>query len=341
MRRQVTATVLATLAIAAACPAQVTGGGAGSAPQSAMDALSAPAYAPVGNTIAPVRIKLPYPERYRFKVFQGIDGSFSHSGLNRYSWDFGLPEGTPVCAAAEGRVVRIKQDSLSGGTRPEDLRNGNVVIIDHGGGIFTQYLHLKANSVRVEESDMVRAGQVFALSGNTGFSSVPHLHFQVHDAGGQSLPAAFLDVPGDGVPRQDSAYESGNDGRGTSRYAGESPLPLDAFRQNGIALTRTDVPAQLLRADRVYRVAGRVDGTARRVAVFLMGPEGGKPRYTAYARVRADGSFNCEFSLGPLRARSGDWCDLRTQSNIFSMAVAPVRGDGTYWSSFSVPVSVR
>jgi murein DD-endopeptidase MepM/ murein hydrolase activator NlpD len=292
--------------------------------------------------LAPIRIKLPFPEGHRYEIYQGNDGTFSHTGLNRYAYDFGMPENMPVAAAAQGRIVRIKQDSDIGGTSPDHYGYANSVIIDHGDGVFTQYLHLKKNSVKVMEGDVVQGGHVIALSGNTGYSSTPHLHFQVQDATGQSLPCSFLDVPGDGVPRQGRVYASGNDGTGVSHYKGESRLPLDAFTRNRIHLTSTDMPAHLVRADKTYRIEGFVGGGARRVAIFLMYANGGRALVSFFADVKADGSFESEFSVRELRKRAGvGWSERATQSNAFSLAMTPVESDGTFWSNFSVPITIR
>lgn len=287
-----------------------------------------------------LRIKLPFLEGEKYELFQGNHGSFSHSGLNQYAWDFGLPEGTPVVAAAAGRVVRVKQDSGRGGTTSDFFAHGNTVILDHGHGLFTQYLHLKKSSARVREGEMVEAGQILALSGNTGFSSVPHLHFQVQNALGQSLPCRFVDVPGDGVPVPGQVCVSANDGRGTSPYAGESVLPDDVFAQNGIWLEKPEVPAHLLRTDEKYRISGRTRASAQKVAVYLMSPRGGRPVQTVFCSVDEKGFFSGTLSLEDLPRRDG-WSSDRSQSNPFALAVAPVAEDGSFWSSFSVPVTAR
>jgi len=288
-----------------------------------------------------LKIKLPYMLGRSFEVFQGNAGNFSHSNFNKYAWDFGLPEGTPVCAAAEGRVVRVKQDSSTGGTKPEFYGHANTVVIDHGNGLFTQYLHLKKDSAKVHEGDLVRAGQEIAASGNTGFSSVPHLHFQVQDATGQSLPCKFEDVPGDGIPRQGVAYKSANDGSGCSTYAAESKLPLDAFERNNILLTEANLPAHLLAADQVYHLKGRVKTKSNRVAIFLMGSRGGKALLSVFAPVKSDGTFDAELHLKDVKAAVPSWSTLPNQSNPFSFAMVTVNGDGSFWTNFSVPVCLR
>jgi murein DD-endopeptidase MepM/ murein hydrolase activator NlpD len=302
---------------------------------------AATAAIPAAGKIADLRIKLPFSEGTTCEVFQGHGGAFSHTRLNHYAWDFGLPEGSPVCAAAPGRVVRVKQDSDEGGLEPRHLNMGNVIIIDHGRGLFTQYLHLQKQSSCVVEGQMVAGGQMIARSGNTGYSSVPHLHFQVQDASGQSLPAAFLDVPGDGIPRQGDRVTSANDGRGVSPYDGESLMPAAIFARNRVTITKTDLPAHLLRTDREYRVEGRLSRRGRRVAMFVMAADGGKPLLTRFVTVRHDGTFAATLKFDALPARVKAWSTDPAQSNSFAFAVTPVESDGSYWSSYSVPVTVR
>lgn len=288
-----------------------------------------------------LRIKLPFPEGLRYEVYQGHGGSFSHGGLNSYAWDFGLPEGASVCAAAQGKVVRVKQDSSSGGTRREDFGLANTIVIDHGNGLFTQYLHLKRNSAKVVEGEIVQGGQVLAQSGNTGYSSIPHLHFQVQDATGQSLPAAFLDVPGNGIPQQGRSYTSGNDGMGVSHYAGESPMPLDAFTRNSVLLTATDLPGHLLFTNRTYHLEGMVVNRTRRVAIYLMNTSGGRAVTSVFAEVDENGRFTSKLNFAEMVRKARGWSGVKNQSNSFALAVCPVETDGSYWSNFSVPVSLR
>lgn len=89
-----------------------------------------------------------------------------HAGI-----DFGTPVGTPVRSAAPGEVVAAT--SMRG--------FGNVVIVDHGGGISTVYGHLSRIGVRTGER--LAQGQVLGASGNSGLSTGPHLHWEVHVGG--------------------------------------------------------------------------------------------------------------------------------------------------------------
>ncbi len=295
---------------------------------------------PERSHAADLRMKLPYPAGMSYPVIQGIGGSFSHSGYSFYAWDFAMPLGSPVCAVADGMVVCIKQDSVEGGTHPSLRQKANMVVLDHGNGIYTEYLHLQANSVKVREGEIVRGGQVIALSGNTGYSSRPHLHFQVQNGLGESLRATFLDVAGDGIPKEGHIYTSANDGSGVSKFAGPSPFPLTAFAINGVILHSTDMPGKLMRLGSTYSISGTAPPTSREVVLFVMPEQGGVPLLEKRARVQ-DSKFELSFTLDGLRARVARWNTDGTQSNLFHMAIVPARADGTYWSEFSYPISVR
>src|SRR5205807_6035099 len=124
--------------------------------------------------------QLPYAPGKKFKVTQGYNGVFSHQGSNLYAIDWQMPEGTPVYAARGGLVVKVKDDSNSGGSSMKYDPFNNYVLIRHEDGTLGHYCHLQKNGVTVKPGQIVRTGQLIAHSGNTGFSSGPHLHFSVY-----------------------------------------------------------------------------------------------------------------------------------------------------------------
>jgi murein DD-endopeptidase MepM/ murein hydrolase activator NlpD len=97
-----------------------------------------------------------------------------HSGI-----DLGVPMGTPVRAAADGIVRRASDDRVS----------GRLVLVDHGSGVSTVYCHNEA--LLVAPGDAVTKGQVIALSGNSGLSTGPHLHYQLDLPRGPADPLLF------------------------------------------------------------------------------------------------------------------------------------------------------
>lgn len=143
---------------------------------------------------------LPYRRGQAFRLGQGPNGAFSHSGRSRYAVDFVMPVGTPVYAAREGVVISTKDDSDQGGSSKKYMESANYVIIRHDDGTFGEYAHLMKNGVSVDVGDYVRKSERIGQSGNTGYSSGPHLHFMVtrtlKDGSTQSVPFRFRSARG-------------------------------------------------------------------------------------------------------------------------------------------------
>lgn len=124
---------------------------------------------------------LPYEEGKQYPMEQGYGGKFSHYMEGRtHALDFTMEEGSKICAAREGVVVDVKEDSNKGGKTIKYKEFGNYITIYHGDGSFANYFHIQRNGSKVKVGDKVESGQVIGLSGNTGWSSGPHLHFQVY-----------------------------------------------------------------------------------------------------------------------------------------------------------------
>jgi murein DD-endopeptidase MepM/ murein hydrolase activator NlpD len=122
-------------------------------------------------------------------VEQGYGGSYSHSDAqNRYAVDFGADIGTGVIAARAGTVMQVEGDFERGGLNAEKYAGrANFVRIVHDDGTMALYAHLKLDGVLVRVGQRVRKGQVIGLSGNTGYTSGPHLHFVVQVNRGMKL----------------------------------------------------------------------------------------------------------------------------------------------------------
>jgi murein DD-endopeptidase MepM/ murein hydrolase activator NlpD len=142
---------------------------------------------------------LPFEAGYAYRVGQGYNGEYSHQNEN--SLDFNMPEGTPVCAARDGRVVSVTQTYSEGGTNPKLREKCNEFSILHDDGTIATYAHLKKDGIELKVGDQVRAGYPLGKSGNTGFSSGPHLHFSVSRVidGGKSetIATKFQTTDGD------------------------------------------------------------------------------------------------------------------------------------------------
>jgi len=101
---------------------------------------------------------------------------YYHTGL-----DLGYCSGTDVYAPAVGTVV---------GAFPEQVVRGNSIVIDHGLGVYTIYMHL--NEILVEIGEVVQPGQLIGIIGTTGRSTGPHLHFEVEIHGTPVNPLTWL-----------------------------------------------------------------------------------------------------------------------------------------------------
>lgn len=152
------------------------------------------------------RYRVPFGDGVDWHVGQGFHGRYSHQHpVSRYAVDFTVPVGTPVLAAREGVVMQVQDDWRGSGRTLEDFAHrANFVRILHEDGTMAMYAHLEYYGVGVKPGQKVAAGDLLGLSGNTGYSTGPHLHFAVLANDGRdevSIPfdmdGVEEDVPGD------------------------------------------------------------------------------------------------------------------------------------------------
>ena len=151
---------------------------------------------PTAQHRPPVPYRAPFAAATSFPVTQAYPEVATHTTPDSYhAVDLAMPIGTDIFAARDGIVFDVASTHFSAGLDPaRDGPNANVVRILHDDGTYAIYAHLNTNSIRVRPGDRVRRGEYIADSGNTGYSSGPHLHFVVlRNAGlrAESLPVAF------------------------------------------------------------------------------------------------------------------------------------------------------
>jgi len=160
-------------------------------------------------TPAPYVYALPFARGETHTLIQGFDGTFSHTGDSEFALDFEMPEGTTVRAARDGVVVAFNDAATAHALDPafKDLDHVNFVIVRHPDGTLGTYLHLQPHGVKVTVGQRVARGDVLGLSGFTGFTSRPHLHFDVRTAiDGSHYKTFRFELADDGAPVVGRAY---------------------------------------------------------------------------------------------------------------------------------------
>jgi murein DD-endopeptidase MepM/ murein hydrolase activator NlpD len=139
--------------------------------------------------------RAPFAVGATFTVSQAYPVRITHvTPDSQYAVDFGLPDGTPVYAARAGTVINVHHDSFRGAAQVAMLDQANVIEILHDDGTIAVYAHLQWDAIRVRIGQHVARGEYIANSGNTGFTTGPHLHFAVWRNTGTadvSIPVEF------------------------------------------------------------------------------------------------------------------------------------------------------
>ncbi len=125
---------------------------------------------------------LPYANGTKHNLGQGWFGSYSHNNTGaEHALDFDMVDGvTDIHAVKSGTVMAVKEDSNT--TCSSNCSDANYVEIDHGNGFYAKYLHFAYNSVDVTVGQEINSSTyILGKAGNTGWSTNPHLHFEIVD----------------------------------------------------------------------------------------------------------------------------------------------------------------
>ena len=172
--------------------------------------------------------RLPWAANTTEETTQGNNGGLTHSGGQKFAFDFIMPADT-VGRAARGGLVTLVVENRVGTSNPSKVKDGletwlpgNLLLIRHQSGTTSFYTHMKKNGVTPKEGDYVERGDPVIKVGNTGNSSTAHLHYHVtstgdteNDSYGGSVPIEF-EALGAGsqiqcvVPQKDTSYVSNN-----------------------------------------------------------------------------------------------------------------------------------
>lgn len=263
----------------------------------------------------------PFAHGTKHQLTQGNKGAFTHFDDNTYAFDFDLKEGTPVHAARAGMVVEIKEDSNRGGNSSAYNEYGNYVLVYHADGSFGNYVHLKQNGALVDIGQMVEAGDLIGLSGNTGRSSGPHLHFDVRlpnqKGRMESIPVSFLHWDGSRiVPKEGDFYYALHPGKETFTVSFGTDL----------------VNADFANYQKVLTKAGKVDIRSEEI----------DSTYILYALNPTDSPIELNYSLKLTNFRSSrpnpETIQVPAMTEVFMCILQPVPGTvgGGYQISYSI-----
>ena len=144
------------------------------------------------------RYRVPWSDGRSFTIGQAPGGRITthDNAWSRNAVDINMPEGTPVLAARAGIVMQVEEGFRGHGTDPRYADRANYVRVLHDDGSMAVYAHLAPASMLRMPGDHVVAGQMVGKSGNTGFSTGPHLHFCIQRNAGMSLVSIPFSVAG-------------------------------------------------------------------------------------------------------------------------------------------------
>ena len=157
--------------------------------------------------------RLPYETGKSYYVLQGYGSRLSHTGPEEFTVDFKMREGTPVHAARGGLVVKMEESHSRGCWRAGCGAYANYIVILHDDWTTGEYYHLQQHGALVTLGERVESGEMIGLSGDTGNSALPHLHFGVYRAAPwgkfHSVPVQFSSVDGIvRIPRRGGRYQA-------------------------------------------------------------------------------------------------------------------------------------
>lgn len=151
---------------------------------------------------------LPYRPGTSYLVGQGYLERPTHMG--EYALDFNMDVGAEICAIRSGIVFEVVDHHNRGCPQEKCSDFNNYILVQHSDGSIADYSHLQKNGALVQVGDSVKAGQVIARSGATGWASGPHLHLKVYVprfSGQESVPAIYrLSDSKKGIPHSGNHY---------------------------------------------------------------------------------------------------------------------------------------
>ena len=230
-----------------------------------------PALALAEVPVPPV-VAVPFGCGLDFQVTQ-VHAVGTHVDNDVWAWDFRMPAGTPVVAVLDGVVRLARGDSTEGGCDPSMAPTANYVVLEHDGGLESQYLHF--SRVVVRPGQHVRQGELLGYSGATGWACGPHLHFKMArpESDGWNNPSVAARIAGYGDPALGTLVSS-PPCAAPSVIAGNTPAAAPVAREGGALL-------------RAALSTAPSSATPAPVHVLVSGPNGSTESTAAPASARS------------------------------------------------------
>jgi len=249
-------------------------------------------------------LKLPFPNGKSHRVGQTWSGTFSHHFVGgEHSLDFGMEDGSDnISAVGPGKVMAVKEDSNI--TCSSNCNDGNYVLVDHGSNFYARYVHFCQNCVAVNVGDNITAGNYnLGYAGNTGWSTSPHLHFEMRDFE-ENCTVKYNLEGASGELTVGQTYTSTNnasyswDDSNLSKYTG------NVFSKSGINLT-SNIPWYNKIGDNIT-IAGSITDGKSDVKVFLLPETGGNTQVSDSVKTvsASNTSFNFTYTIPNITAGS-------------------------------------
>ena len=286
---------------------------------------------PSKHTLHKSPYKLPFKKGYITRINQSYHDYPTHHGDESFAIDFSCKPGDPILAARQGVVWEVRKESFEGCMEQSCMGKDNFVLIDHGDGTRAGYHHLAPMGVTIKEGEQVCQGQLIGICGNTGYSSGPHLHWQLNALWEHSIPATFREFEEQtdhpyGIVH--TSYTSDNTRQSRCDHTTYSSLDRDAFSHRGITL---DAPlSTYLTDDKPVTITGTYHGQQPHVALHIKGRQAAN--WTAFcASTDKDGRFSITL----------DWDEVKTHTAFYWLMLTGAGQDctNTRWSwSYEVQV---
>ena len=249
-------------------------------------------------------LKYPFPNGKSHRVGQSWSGTYSHYFTGReHALDFFMADGSDnISAVGPGKVMAVKEDSNI--TCSSNCNDANYVLVDHGSNFYASYFHFCQNCVAVNVGENITTGNYnLGYAGNTGWSTAPHLHFEIRDFE-ESCTVKYNLEGASGELTVDQTYTSTNNAADNWSDSNISNYTGNVFSKAGITLT-SNIPWYNKTGDTITITGSITDGKSD-IMVFLLPETGGSTQVSNSKKTvtASNSSFNFTYTIPSVSAGS-------------------------------------